>query len=70
MSDVIKGVEYAAKFHLAEQDKARKEGKVFKGSGANMSLGGGRSRTLDEAVDGVRILTQYVMYIFMYEYVI
>uniref|UniRef100_A0A1D1XW70 Subtilisin-like protease CPC735_031240 n=1 Tax=Anthurium amnicola TaxID=1678845 RepID=A0A1D1XW70_9ARAE len=52
MSDVIKGVEYAAKFHLAEQDKARKEGKPFKGSSANMSLGGGRSRTLDEAVNG------------------
>ncbi|GBB88845.1 hypothetical protein RclHR1_15460005 [Rhizophagus clarus] len=52
MSDVIKGVEYAAKFHLDEQDKARKEGRVFKGSGANMSLGGGRSRTLDDAVNG------------------
>jgi len=52
MSDVIKGVEYAAKFHLDEQNKARKEGKVFKGSSANMSLGGGKSRTLDEAVNG------------------
>lgn len=55
MSDVIKGVEAAATFHLAEQDKARKEGKAFKGSGANMSLGGGKSRALDEAVNGVRI---------------
>ncbi|RIA98704.1 serine protease [Glomus cerebriforme] len=52
MSDVIKGVEYAAKFHLEEQDKARKQGRPFKGSGANMSLGGGKSRTLDDAVNG------------------
>jgi len=52
MSDVIKGVEYAAQFHLMEQKKAQKEGKVFKGSGANMSLGGGKSRTLDDAVNG------------------
>lgn len=55
MSDVIKGVEYAAQFHLEEKEKARKDGRVFKGSGANMSLGGGRSRTLDDAVNGVRI---------------
>ena len=53
MSDVIKGVEYAAQFHIEEQEKARKKGKPFKGSGANMSLGGGKSRTLDAAVDGV-----------------
>jgi len=52
MSDVIKGVEYAAEFHLSEKDKARREGKPFKGSGANMSLGGGKSQTLDSAVDG------------------
>jgi len=52
MSDVIKGVEYAAEFHLDAKEKARKEGKAFKGSGANMSLGGGKSQTLDEAVNG------------------
>ncbi|RGB43520.1 cerevisin precursor [Rhizophagus diaphanus] len=52
MSDVIKGVEYAAQFHLNEKEKARKERRVFKGSGANMSLGGGKSRTLDDAVNG------------------
>jgi cerevisin len=55
MSDVIKGVEYAAKFHLDEKKKAEKEGRVFKGSGANMSLGGGKSPTLDSAVNGVSI---------------
>jgi len=52
MSDVIKGVEYAAQFHIAEKEKARKEGRPFKGSGANMSLGGGKSQALDSAVNG------------------
>ncbi|CAH1764851.1 11378_t:CDS:2 [Entrophospora sp. SA101] len=51
MSDVIKGVEYAVEFHLAEREKARKRGVPYKGAGANMSLGGGRSRTLDNVVD-------------------
>lgn len=53
MSDVIKGVEYAVEFHLAEREKARKRGIPYKGAGANMSLGGGRSRTLDNVVDSV-----------------
>jgi len=52
MSDVIKGVEYAAVSHIEAKDKARKEGKPFKGSGANMSLGGGKSQALDSAVNG------------------
>ncbi|CAG8640355.1 7362_t:CDS:2 [Acaulospora morrowiae] len=52
MSDVIKGVEYAAEAHQEAEEKAKKEGKPFKGSGANMSLGGGRSKALDFAVDG------------------
>jgi cerevisin len=52
MSDVIKGVEYAAELHLKAQRDARREGKPFKGSVANMSLGGGKSQTLDDAVDG------------------
>ena len=39
MSDVIKGVEWAAKSHLT---KAAKGDKKFKGSAANMSLGGGK----------------------------
>lgn len=52
MSDVMKGVEYAAEQHL-EQVKAAKDGKRkgFKGSVANMSLGGGKSPSLDQAVD-------------------
>merc|ERR1712029_121272 len=53
MSDVVKGVEYAAEAHqeqvaLAKEGKARKG---FKGSAANMSLGGGKSPILDQAVN-------------------
>ena len=52
MSDVVKGVEWAA---LSHQDalKAAKSGKKkgFKGSTANMSLGGSKSPTLDLAVN-------------------
>jgi cerevisin len=52
MSDVVKGVEYAAEAHLAEVEKAKKgKRKGFKGSTANMSLGGGKSVTLDKAVN-------------------
>lgn len=48
MSDVVKGVEYAANAH----SKAVKESKKgFKGSTANMSLGGGKSPSLDLAVN-------------------
>jgi len=53
MSDVVKGVEYAAESHLDEM-KAAKSGKGkkgFKGSAANMSLGGGKSNILDQAVN-------------------
>ncbi|ODV93496.1 hypothetical protein PACTADRAFT_52071 [Pachysolen tannophilus NRRL Y-2460] len=47
-SDVIKGIEYAANSHLAAE-KENKKG--FKGSTANMSLGGGKSAALDLAVN-------------------
>lgn len=52
MSDVVKGVEFAATSHL-EQVEAAKKGKRkgFKGSVANMSLGGGKTVTLDRVVD-------------------
>ncbi|KAJ5183038.1 Subtilisin-like serine protease [Penicillium capsulatum] len=52
MSDVVKGVEWAAEAHIKKAKEA-KAGKVkgFKGSIANMSLGGGSSRTLDLAVN-------------------
>ncbi|SMN22955.1 similar to Saccharomyces cerevisiae YEL060C PRB1 Vacuolar proteinase B (yscB), a serine protease of the subtilisin family [Maudiozyma saulgeensis] len=47
MSDVLKGVEYAAKMHMDRKSKD----KNFKGSTANMSLGGGKSPSLDLAVN-------------------
>ena len=49
MSDVVKGVEWAADAHT---EKAKKGKKGFKGSAANMSLGGGKSPALDRAVNG------------------
>jgi cerevisin len=49
MADVVKGVEWAANAHT---DKAKKGKKGFKGSAANMSLGGGKSPALDRAVNG------------------
>ena len=48
MSDVVKGVEWAVKAHL---EKVKKAVKGFKGSVANMSLGGGKSVTLELAVN-------------------
>jgi cerevisin len=52
MSDVVKGVEYAAESHSEQVEKAKKgKRKGFKGSTANMSLGGGKSPLLDQAVN-------------------
>lgn len=56
MSDVVKGVDWAVEQHKIDEAKALKTGKKYKGAVANMSLGGGRSRALDAAVDGVSIL--------------
>ncbi|KAA6413801.1 MAG: autophagic serine protease Alp2 [Lasallia pustulata] len=53
MSDVVKGVEWAALSH-ENSVRAAKKGKGkkgFKGSAANMSLGGGKSVTLDISVN-------------------
>ena len=41
MSDVVKGVEYVAEEHIK---KAAKDDPKFKGTVANMSLGGGKVR--------------------------
>lgn len=49
MSDVVKGVEWTVNSHL---DKVKSKKKGFKGSVANMSLGGGKSPALDRAVNG------------------
>ncbi|ORY84298.1 peptidase S8/S53 domain-containing protein [Protomyces lactucae-debilis] len=51
MSDVLKGVEWAAMDHLKSVKEAKKAGKKHKGSTANMSLGGGKSEALDRAVN-------------------
>ena len=53
MSDVVKGVEWAALSHddKVKMAKKGKGKKGFKGSTANMSLGGGKSPTLDLAVN-------------------
>ncbi|KAF3040372.1 serine protease [Didymella keratinophila] len=52
MSDVVKGVEWAAQAHSDAVSAAKKgKKKGFKGSAANMSLGGGKSTTLDLAVN-------------------
>lgn len=48
MSDVVKGVEFATKAHL---EAAKENKKGFKGSTANMSLGGGKSPALDLVVN-------------------
>lgn len=48
MSDVVKGVEYAVEAHKKEVSEKKKG---FKGSAANMSLGGGKSVALDLAVN-------------------
>ena len=48
MSDVVKGVEFAIKAHVRE---AKDSESGFKGSTANMSLGGGKSSALDLVVN-------------------
>lgn len=52
MSDVIKGVEWATTTHVSKvKDAKNGKNKKFKGSVANMSLGGGKSVALDLAVN-------------------
>lgn len=52
MSDVVKGVDWATSAHLKEEALAAKRGTKYKGAVANMSLGGGKSPSLDRAVNG------------------
>lgn len=52
MADVVKGVEFAAEAHQAQVEAAKAgKRKGFKGSVANMSLGGGKTSALDAAVN-------------------
>ncbi|KAI9375762.1 peptidase S8/S53 domain-containing protein [Aspergillus egyptiacus] len=48
MADVVQGVEWAVENHLK---RSKEGGKGFKGSVANMSLGGGKSKILEDAVN-------------------
>ncbi|KAI8333100.1 peptidase S8/S53 domain-containing protein [Chlamydoabsidia padenii] len=52
MSDVLLGVDWAASAHVKDAKEAKESGKTYKGAVANMSLGGGKSPSLDRAVDG------------------
>ncbi|KAI9321726.1 peptidase S8/S53 domain-containing protein [Dichotomocladium elegans] len=52
-SDVLAGINWVAEQHLLDRTEAKKAGKPYKGAVANMSLGGGKSRALDEAVNSV-----------------
>src|SRR3954466_13537061 len=52
MADVVAGVEWAAKAHIkAVSDAKAGKRKGFKGSVANMSLGGGKTKALDDTVN-------------------
>ncbi|KAI8868311.1 serine protease 1 [Ramicandelaber brevisporus] len=51
LSDVIRGIEYTIAGHREELEKAKSEGKVYKGSVANMSLGAGYNKALNQATD-------------------
>ncbi|KAI8973935.1 serine protease [Pilobolus umbonatus] len=51
MSDVIKGVDWATSEYLKDKELSIKSKKTFKGSAANMSLGGGKSPSLDNFVN-------------------
>jgi cerevisin len=62
MSDVVKGVEWATEQHQIDKDAALKANKKYKGAVANMSLGGGKSKALDTAVDGVCICFCYFQF--------
>lgn len=50
--DVVKGVDWATNDYLKDKKSALAAGKKFKGSAANMSLGGGKSPSLDATVNG------------------
>ncbi|CCE65601.1 hypothetical protein TPHA_0M00230 [Tetrapisispora phaffii CBS 4417] len=52
MSDVLKGVEWVALEHTKHLEESRKDkNSNYKGATANMSLGGGKSPALDQAVN-------------------
>ncbi|CDS04131.1 hypothetical protein LRAMOSA07086 [Lichtheimia ramosa] len=50
-SEVLAGINWAIEQHQIDASEANKSGKKYKGAVANMSLGGGKSRALDQAVN-------------------
>ncbi|CAG8484619.1 8517_t:CDS:2 [Paraglomus brasilianum] len=50
-TDVITGVQFALDDHKKNLENSQKTGKPFKGSVANLSLGGGKSAAVDAAVN-------------------
>lgn len=54
-SEVLAGISWAIEQHEMDAKEAKKAGKKYKGAVANMSLGGGKSRILDQAVNNVSL---------------
>ncbi|KAI9498728.1 peptidase S8/S53 domain-containing protein [Zychaea mexicana] len=50
-SEVLAGINWAVEQHQIDAAAAKKNGSKYKGAVANMSLGGGKSRALDQAVN-------------------
>ncbi|CDS05321.1 hypothetical protein LRAMOSA07850 [Lichtheimia ramosa] len=50
-SDVLAGINWVIEKSRADREQAKKMGTRYKGAVANMSLGGGKSRALDQAVN-------------------
>ncbi|KAJ1679119.1 proteinase B [Spiromyces aspiralis] len=57
-SNVIRGIDYTLQAHREETAQAARSGTKFKGSVANMSLGGGLSRALNLAVDTATLMSR------------
>jgi len=51
VSDVIRGIEWTVRDHKRSVDEAKRTGRKYKGSVANMSLGGAKSYALDRAAN-------------------
>lgn len=59
---VLAGINWAIEQHQIDAAEAEKKGKKYKGSVANMSLGGGKSRALDNAVDEVKLIYYHLCF--------
>lgn len=50
-SDIVRGINWVVQDHHQQKENAKQQGKPFKGSVANLSLGGGYSRSMNRAVN-------------------